>query len=118
MKSKMFASVLVVAMTCGVLASMPAAAQQAEIHADVEFALHDGGRPIDDCNPGHPGCCNAMAQFFQPRSTDAQQAVQAAKYGYCYQAIALILPTQCHNPGTAWLLANNSNLVCYELQQH
>jgi hypothetical protein len=118
MKSKLFTSVLALVITSGVLASLPAAAQQAEIQAHINFALNDGGRPIDDCNPGHPGCCNAMAQFFQPRSTDAWQAVQAAKYGFCYQAIALILPTQCHNPGAASLLASNQNLTCYELQQH
>jgi len=119
MKSKLFSITLALAMTSGLLASLPAAAQSGnEIHDHIEFALHDGGWPKDDCNFGHPGCCNGISTFWEPRSTTAWAAVQAAKYGYCSEAVAMILATQCHNPEALWVLANNPGAVCNELVQH
>jgi hypothetical protein len=123
MKTKLFTATLALAMTSGLLTSIRADAQQvdpqtqAEIHAHLNFSLSDGGAPIQDCNLGHPGCCSTIPTFFAPRSMTGWQAVQLAKYGACDQAVALILATQCHNPGAVLLLANNRAAVCSDLAQ-
>lgn len=117
MKSKLLIATLVLAITSTTLLSVSASAQQDEIRADINFALHDPGVPIQDCNLGHAGCCN-MAIPSESRSTIASQAVQFAKYGLCGQALALIIATQCHNPQQASVLANNPTAVCNELAQH
>ena len=118
MKSKLLTSVLTFALTSGVLASMPAVAQDKnEMDTRIRFELDFKGRPIDDCSLGHAACCNLAEPLWalQQRSTTAREAVETAKKGDCGQAVAMILATQCHNPEALRMVVNNPNAVCSEL---
>lgn len=123
MRTKLFTTILALAMTNCLIASVQATAQQIdqltlnEIDAHIVWSLNDNGIPFQDCNPGHLACCNALIPPL-PRSATASQAVQLAKLGLCPQAVPLIVATQCHNPGAMYVLINNSATTCSELAKH
>lgn len=61
MKTKLFTAMLALTMTGCLIASVRATAQQTlnDIDAHIIWSLNDHGVPIQDCNLGHPLCCNA-----------------------------------------------------------